>query len=215
MRYLAALDYEHLDNGMFLASFAKSLSQQEDVQPVIVHGDSAYTERVIQTGVMREDAKVRSIKDLNHRLIALFADEGVSAIGINGYQREFITIDNGNLHVDRSYYDSLPKQPILLISTLVQNKQTGKPQPVSLADLCAFLKETLQIDELFIFSSSDSDEIITDQDLPSEASREELDKTFLQEKIPAEFRTFAHPIRLTTAQHFHKIPSLTSTMLLS
>lgn len=215
MRYLAALDYEHLDNGMFLSSFAKSLSQQEEVRPVIVHGDSDYTERIIQTGVMREEAKVRSIKDLNHRLIALLADEGISAIGINGYQRKFITIEDDKLNIDRNYFDSLPPQPILLVSTLVYNKETGHPKAVPLPDLCAFLKDALQIDELFIFSSSDTDEIMADNDFPTKASREELDKKFLQEKIPVEFHTFDHPVRLTTAQHFHKIPSLTSTMLLS
>lgn len=215
MRYIAALDYEHLDNGMFLSSFAKSLSQQEEVRPVIVHGDSDYTERIIQTGVMREEAKVRSIKDLNHRLIALLADEGISAIGINGYQREFITIEDDELNIDGDYFDSLPQQPVLLISTLVYNKETGRPKAVPLPDLCAFLRETLQIDELFIFSSSDTDEIMADNDFPTEASKEELDKKFLEEKIPGEFKHFDHPVRLTTAQHFHKIPSLTSTMLLS
>ncbi len=74
MDYIAVLDYEHLDNGMFLTAFAKALSQQKS-RGIILHGDSEYTERLIQTGIMREEATIRAMKDLNHRLVALFADE--------------------------------------------------------------------------------------------------------------------------------------------
>ena len=85
MDFLAILDYEHLDNGVFLTSFAKSLAQKEK-RGLIIHGDSEHTERIIQTGVMRDEARIRAIKELNHRLVALFADEGVSTIALNGFQ---------------------------------------------------------------------------------------------------------------------------------
>ena len=215
MQYIAALDYEHLDNGVFLSSLAKSISQQKDVRPIIIHGDSQYTERVIQTGVMRDDATERSIKDLNHRLIALFADEGISAIGINGYQREFISIENDELSIDREYLNSLPKEPVLLISTLVLDKNSGKPSPISLTRLAAFLKDTLPAEQLFIFSRSDSDEIISPEDFKGKASWKELDPSFVESKIPEEFHAYQGEACLTTAQHFHKIPSLESAMQIS
>ena len=48
---------------------------------------SEYTDRLMQTGMMREDARKRAVMDLNRRLITLFADHGVSAIGLNGFQK--------------------------------------------------------------------------------------------------------------------------------
>ena len=215
MQYIAALDYEHLDNGLFLSSLAKSISQQENVRPIIIHGDSKYTERVIQTGVMREDATIRSIKDLNHRLIALFADEGISTIGINGYQREFITLEDDSLSLDKEYFNSLPKEPALLISTLVLDKKNRQPHPISLTRLATFLKNKISAEQLFIFSRSDSDEIMKDNEFKGQVTWKELDKSFIEEKIPEEFHQFKESVNLTTAQHFHKIPSMDSAMKIS
>lgn len=215
MRYLAALDYLHLDNGMFLTSLAQAISKQKNVQPIIIHSDSEYTERVIQTGVMREDAKIRSIKDLNHRLIALLADEGISAIGINGYQRELITIQNNTLKLDQAYFNTLPKEPVLVISSLVLDSSTGGIIPLSLPTITGFLFDAISADELFIFSQSEADEIMETEDIPSQISASKLNSTFWENKIPAEFHQFAQPMRFTTAQKFHKIPDLSSTMLIS
>ena len=38
------------------------------------------------------NAIIRSIKDLNHRIVALLADNSVSGIGINGYQKNIIQL---------------------------------------------------------------------------------------------------------------------------
>lgn len=214
MQYLAALDYKHLDNGVFLSTFARAISRQNNVRPIIIHGESEYTERVIQTGVMREDAVVRSIKDLNHRLIALLADQGVSTIGINGYQRELITLENDTLSLDKDYFDQLPSQSALLLSTLVLDKEKGAPAPVKLQKLASFLQEELSVDELFIFSASDSDELFTKEKKPSEMKWNSLDDTYLDEFIPQEFCRFNRPLRLTTAREFDSIPELDKTSLI-
>lgn len=63
--FIAVLDHEHLENSIFLTSFAKSLAQLGDRKGIVIHGDSPYTDRLIQTGMMREDARLRAIKDLN------------------------------------------------------------------------------------------------------------------------------------------------------
>lgn len=214
MQYLAALDYEHLDNGVFLTSLARSVSRQKNVRPIIIHGDSEYTERIIQTGVMREEATVRSIKDLNHRLIALLADEGVSTIGINGYQRELITLDGEKLSMDTDYLESLPSQSALLLSSLVYNKQTGSPQAVELSRFANFLKESLPINELFIFSASDTDEIFTGEEKPATMRWQELDKGYRSKYIPREFQNYEQPVRLTTARDFESVPKLDKTSLI-
>lgn len=203
MRYIAALDYEHLDNGVFLASLASAISQQENVRSIIVHGDSAYTERVMQTGVMREQAKIRTIKDLNHRLVALFADQSVSAIGINGYQRKFITHSNGNLDLDASFFESLPSQPVLLISTLVWDAESDSPVSVPLAEMVSFLKSELQAESIFAFSKADKNEIIVSEK-PQKMNWENMPDEFAGEHLPEEFQQFKKPLHLTTARDFHQ-----------
>ncbi len=214
MQYLAALDYEHLDNGVFLTTLARSISRQQDVRPILIHGDSEYTERVIQTGVMREEAKVRSIKDLNHRLIALLADQGVSAIGINGYQRNLIRLENGELQMDRAFLGSLPEPSALLISTLVEDTGKERPTPVPLETLAGFLASNLQAEPMFIFSTSEEDEVFVREEKPAEMHWNKLDKEYQEAFIPAEFHNFNSPVRLTTARDFDQIPDLSNTSLI-
>ena len=214
MQYLAALDYEHLDNGVFLTTLARAISRQENVRPILIHSDSEYTERVIQTGVMRDDAVVRSIKGLNHRLIALLADQGVSTIGINGYQRELITLENDTLSLDKGFFDRLPSQSALLLSTLVLDKASGNPVPIELTRFATFLRKELAIDELFIFSASDTDELFTKEEKPGEMKWENLDDEYQNVFIPEEFKQFNRPLRLTTAREFDRIPELANTSLI-
>lgn len=214
MKYIAAIDYDHLDNGVFLTSLARSLSQQQgnsDLRPIIIHSDSEYTERIIQTGVMRNEATIRSIKDLNNRLIALFADEGVSAVGLNPYQRNLITLQNGTLTLDHSFLDTLPGKSTLLLSTLVQNADKDKPEPISLPRLATFLYEELQADELFLFSKSDESEIFTDKKSESDLNWDTMDPEFKEHQIPDEFDNFNYPVRLATARDFNQLPNLEQT----
>lgn len=201
MRYIAAIDYEHLDNGMFLTALARSISQQQNTHPIIVHGDSEYTNRIMQTGVMREEAKIRSIKGLNHRLINLFADEGVSAVGINGYQRELITLNGDELAIDASFFERLPEGPALLISTLVWDKATDSPRPVALSKLLTFLHNKLPSKAIYAFNKSEKDEIII-SDRPHHMKWEDMDEAFADIHLPDEFKGFNHPLRLTTAREF-------------
>lgn len=214
MQYLAALDYEHLDNGVFLTSLAQAISQQKNVRPILIHGESEYTERIIQTGVMRDEAIVRSIKGLNHRLIALLADQGVSTIGINGYQRELITLENDSLSLDRDFFEGLPSKSALLISTLVLDKSSSRPTPVNLSRFASFLRTELEIDEFFIFSASDSDELFTKEKKPDKMQWDELDDDYQDAFIPREFKQYNRPVRLTTARDFNQIPKLENTSLI-
>lgn len=214
MQYLAALDYEHLDNGVFLTSLARSISRQKNVRPILLHGDSEYTERVIQTGVMREEATIRSIKGLNHRLIALLADQGVSTVGINGYQREFITLENDSLSIDKNFFSTLPGQSALLISTLVLDASDGKPTPIRLTRLASFLRNELDLKDLFIFSATDTDEIFTKEQKPDKLKWSDLDDEYRKTFIPREFNDFGEPVRLTTAREFDRLPDLSNTSLI-
>lgn len=217
MRYVAALDYDHLDNGVFLTTLARSLSQQQDkekVYPIIVHGDSAYTERIIQTGVMRDEATIRSLKDLNHRLVALFADQGVSTVGINPYQRNFITFDDGSLQIDYSFLNTLPERSVLLLSTLVQDTGNNQPIALDLSKLATFLVDELNADQFFIFTKSKESEVLANENLPESLTWDTMDQSFRDKRIPDELSGLKCPVRLTTARDFNQIPDLNSTFLI-
>lgn len=200
MDFLAVLDYEHMDNGMFLTSFAKALSKKKK-RGLIIHGESEYTERIIQTGVMREEAVKRAIKELNHRLIALFADEGVSTIGINGFQKSLITTDGEQITADKSQIEHLPPQPMLLLSSLALNTTTGDKEPVPLSDLSYVLQQTFQIDEITIFSKNEASDII-DEQLDNVIRTDTIQSDIRDKHLPASFNDTAITVRLTTANKF-------------
>jgi len=210
MLYIAAIDYEHLDNGVFLTTLAKSLYQlqgKEDVRSIIIHRDSAYTERIIQTGVMREEAIVRSVKDLNNRLVALFADQGVSTVGINPSQRKFITREDDQLTFDRSFYETLPSKSVLLLSSLVYDINSEQNVVLELPTLAQFLFKELSAEELFIFSKSDESEIFT-SDISEKMHWKTIDPSFRQNQIPSEFTALNQPVQLVTARDFNEIPNV-------
>ncbi|CAN5462368.1 hypothetical protein BH23BAC3_BH23BAC3_15620 [soil metagenome] len=204
--YIAILDHDHLDNGLFLSSFAKAVAAHNH-RGLILHSDSAYTDRIMQTGVMREDARLRAIKDLNHRLIALFADQGVSAIGLNGYQREMISVSEQKIEVDVKKIRKLPDQPVLLISSLIYSADTQKPVSGSLAHVARALKKSLNIEDLFLFTRNVDDEIIK-KDLPVSISEADDAAEFIKTSIPVEFQDELIEGILTTASEFQKYPDI-------
>lgn len=211
MRYIAALDYDHLDNGVFLTTLARSLSQQQgkdDVRSIFVHTNSAYTERIIQTGVMRKEATIRSVKDLNKRLVALFADQGVSTIGINPSQRNFITLSGGTLQLDHSFLNTLPQQSVLLLSTLVQDVDHNEEVVLEFPRLLTFLFEELEADQLFIFSKSDESEVFTASPTSEKMRWDTMDAGFRENQIPDDVSELTCPVQLITARDFNQIPDL-------
>lgn len=206
--YLAILDYHHLDNGMFLNAFAQSIAQQGESRGIVIHGDSQYTERIMQTGVMREEARIRSIKDLNNRLVALFADNGVSCIGLNGYQKEMITVDESdNISIDTDYLNTLPPQPLLLLSNLARVKPSGSLQALSLGKLASALHEQLNLDATLAFTLDDRKEIFKERDEIEHKEWGNVDNEFLS-NLPEEIQQFKCPIYITTTHGFGQIPNL-------
>lgn len=214
MDYIAVLDYEHLDNGLFLSAFAKAVAKHKK-RGIIIHGESKYTERLIQTGIMREEATIRAIKDLNHRLVALFADEGVSTIGVNGYQRSLLKEKDGSVEVDVEQFNKFPEHPTLLISSLVNSDQQERPKPISVVSIAHALKKHLDIADVIVFSIAEGGDIIK-QDLPKTFSRSGSSvPDFLEKQVPKDFHNTDYKITLTTAQNFSKYPDLTNYTVIS
>lgn len=200
--YIAILDYDHLDNGLFLASLANALATRGEERGLLIHGDSAYTERLLQTGVMREEARIRAMRDLNHRLIALLADHGVSAIGLNGHQRGLVTIDNkkGEIRLDSSQLQQLPETPQLVLSALGMTGN-GERTSIPLSELAAAASRQLSIDRVYLFHTSDDREILTDLK-KSETDPNSTGERPNPDEIPEGFHSMSVAVQLTTARQF-------------
>lgn len=207
MQYIVAIDHDHLDDGMFLSDLARAITQHNNTRSIILHGDSEYTERVIQTGVMRDEAEIRSQKDLNHRLVALFADEGISAVGMNGYQRNSIIIENDKLKLNKKFFNRLPDQSALILSTLVWDVNKSAPVPISLPKMSFFIQKKLDVNKLFSFNKSDDDFDAADKE---EENKDwaTLSDHFANKYLPDEFHGFNRPLTLTTARDFRLWPNL-------
>jgi len=213
MDYIAVIDYHHLDNGLFLKELARSLARHKSSRGLIIHGESEYTERLIQTGMIREDAAVRAIKELNHRLIALFADYGVPAIGINGYQRSMVTLGKTSVEIDRNQFYRLPSEPHLLLSNLVEHHTRKKPLPLELDKFAFALSNAFDIQDIILFSLDDSNDFIK-KERAENLSRKELNSSPLKLQVPGIFRECTFPVRLTTARAFGEYPVLNESILI-
>tara|TARA_R110002124_G_scaffold83383_1_gene218319 strand:+ start:3603 stop:4247 length:645 start_codon:yes stop_codon:yes gene_type:complete len=204
-KYVALLDFEHLDHSVFLKSLAQSLSAHKTRQGILVHGDSEYTNRLIQTGMMREDARKRAIMDLNHRLVALFADHGVSTIGLHGYQKELITKPDGKLSLNRKVFENLPASPLLLISSLISNDEDSEYIPP--VELAEFLTQELSDHELVIFSQDHSSDIFTTSDDEKVLKWSELSSDFREKHLSEEQLHIQNSAILTTGMLFSEWPN--------
>jgi hypothetical protein len=200
MEFIAVLSYEHLDNAMFLNAFSKALARKK-ARGLVLHEDSEYTERLIQTGMMREDAQIRAVKDLNHRLVALFADQGVSAIGINGYQKKLITKDKFGITVDTDQFRKFPVHPVLLVSNLVFQESETKPLFYPLPELVSSIKIQLQIENTYLFSTDEKSGVLKN-DFPRNIKPAELSSDELIKHIPGSFRKSHEEYLLTSAEIF-------------
>lgn len=204
-QYIAFIDYIHLEDPFFLKSFAQSLSAHKTRKGIIIHGDSAYTDRLIQTGMMREDARKRAIMDLNHRLVALFADYGVSTIGVHGFQKELISISNDEIQLNRKALNDLPDSPMLLLSSLV-NKD-GEKHYIPPVQLAEFLSEHLESHEVVIFSHDQKSELLTTSDEETDLNWQNLDENFVQKHLSEEQTELKKSVTLTTSSAFSEWPN--------
>lgn len=211
MNYIALLDHDHLDNNLFMKAFANAASQQRNVRGIIIHGDSPYTDRLIQTGMMREDARLRSTKELNRRIVTLLADYGISAIGIDPFHKNIISWDpqTDQIQIDESFFSGLPKQTFLVLSNLAIHSDSQTPYSVPLAKLADQLSDKLNQDEFFIFSANKSDEVIIEQGAEDTIMDwNELDNEYKKTYLPEEVHDFPCSFRLISTQTFSHLPDI-------
>jgi hypothetical protein len=200
MRCITVLDYEHLDNGPFLMSLAQAVSGCAQFHPLIIHTDSALTERIIQQGVTRDEAEIQCIKTLNHRLVNFFADEGVPALGIHGYQKKAIILKDGKLQINRNFFNNLPPV-VILLSTLVWNTETKSAMRVELPRMAYFIQKQLAAEPVYCFKTQEKAESQIPEER-HEISWKGLSTDFTKKYIPVEFRHFNQPLWLLSVQSF-------------
>jgi hypothetical protein len=120
---ITTLKAAHLDHPMFMKQFATEMrTGLQGKRLLVLHGDSSFTEETIQQGIPRQEAASQTAKQLNRRLVALLADEGVSALGITLAQRGFTTFDetmDPPFRVNTSAWSRLPAIPVICCATLV------------------------------------------------------------------------------------------------
>jgi hypothetical protein len=65
---------------------AKGVAKHRGIRGIFVHTDNERTDLLLQEGIMRNDARKRIIKETNRRLVDLFAESGVGAVGMQWHQ---------------------------------------------------------------------------------------------------------------------------------
>lgn len=206
MQYIALLDYHHLDHSFFMKLFAESMALQKDCSGIILHGDSAYTDRLIQTGMLREDAVVRSTKDLNHRIIALLADNGIAGIGVNGYQKNIIRRKGEQLIVHNKWIEERPPGTHLVISNLVMDESQQMPVPVPLNNMAATLSKQLDCDTIILFPNNDTDDFVIRNDILLSAKNKSNNEKELSHRIPDDLKPLPDYCYLCSTMDFGKLP---------
>lgn len=205
--YIAILDYEHLENPIFLKSFAQALAKHKNRKGIVVHGDSEYTNRIMQTGVMREEARLRAVKDLNRRLVSLFADYGVPTIGLQAFQKGLVKKENNNkIEVDIKQLQSLPNTPALLISSLVDVSKSETF--ISPLELALSFQSQLEDYEIVLFSKKTENELFVGKNILDHKKWDNLDNVFIDENLPDEFIDAKVEAILTTSLAFSEWPEL-------
>ena len=199
--FLLLLDREHLDNGMFLRSLSDKLALKKNNRGIILHTDSAYTDRIIQTGVFREEAEKRSLKDLNNRLIALLADSGVPAIGLSGHKKGFVIQNtDGSLELDSSFLQKLPKGVHLVMNHLGLSSD-NESVIIPFQEMAHALWQSLSIQEVIAFRNDDEQGIIaTGEPFVLEPNSDISDKNL--NMVPSDIKKMPFQVKIIGIQQF-------------
>jgi len=188
------LDSEHLDQSLFMKSFAQKLVAFKKRRLILVHGDNSFSKQLIKNGMNENDAIERSIKEINLKLISLFADSVLPAIGIHGYQRNVVKLENESIQIDGTYLNSLPEQAMLILTNLVGNSQTEMHKTISTAQLAFELSSRFANSTCLCFAVSDIANLSFKEIKPSEIE--------LLNLVPEEVLRAGKSFYLTTLSDF-------------
>jgi hypothetical protein len=84
--YIILVDRDQAGQTLFLRSLTKGAAKHRGIRGIFVHTDNERTDLLLQEGIMRSDARKRVIRETNRRLVDLFAEAGVGAVGMQWHQ---------------------------------------------------------------------------------------------------------------------------------
>lgn len=190
--HLLCIDYRNLDNPLFLKSFAEALRRLGATRTLILHGDSAYTDRIMQTGVMREHAQIRSLQDLNNRLVTFLSDAGLACVGVNGFQRGLVVRSEGDIKVNTRVLDRFPPRTHLVISSLIEDKDSASRVMLPLGEFAMAVQRAYPDATMGVFSPDEKDHftISRPEEVPGTVFFEEYFPNAVLAHIPDEFKSY-------------------------
>lgn len=201
MRALILIDYVHLDNALFMKSLAQEVSRIRDKHELIlIHGTSPYQERLKAAGYEHNKARLRSSKELNRRLIALLADEGVAAVGVHAFQRELFSRDSEENHlvVNEKALNSLKLTSTLVLSNVGQIDDESYDL-LSISEMADALLKQSDFEYCFTFPASEKMNV----DLP-----EKLDQAAKLNLLSEELLEFECDARMINVKDISKLDDL-------
>jgi hypothetical protein len=206
MLVLVLLDREHLDNGPFLKSLAGIIAQLRDVRILFIHSDSEYTDRIMQLGLQRKVAVLRSTRELNRRLVALFNDEGIPCVGLNGFQMNSIHRTSEQLTVNADYLHSILIHTHLILSNLISEGNKNENSPAEPVVIAKELIKSLKPEHFIVFSMNETAKLFSaDNSIagrPDQSGIMEVKK----ELIPNEMEDSDLEFLLTNLKQFARLP---------
>lgn len=160
--YVVYLDRHHLGDELFLKSLAQHFAEGASGEPacILVHGSGEKVERTLESkgyfldradGVLDVESQEqrqlveRAVRETNQEIVAALTDEVVSAVGIQGVDRNLLGLDaEGRLTASNvGWLAALLKQRVVpVVSALVDSEEQGVHE-VWAADVVVALAQAL------------------------------------------------------------------------
>jgi hypothetical protein len=154
---IVVLDRHHLEQPLFMKLFGQKIRRVKSERLIILHADSAYTQRLIDSGSDAEKAIIRSTKEINLKLVNLLAENGHSAASLHGYHKQAVfKTETQQLVINPSYFLQHPETVITVCSNLVLDSDLKSTTPTPLGNLAVELKQHLCFDGILCFAQTES-----------------------------------------------------------
>ncbi|MDI6400439.1 hypothetical protein QLX67_00395 [Balneolaceae bacterium ANBcel3] len=125
MNYLILIDAVSGGDVVFLKSLATAIGRHKKSRGIILHSDNLLSGLSSEADPSDSQFVDRSIRELNKKLVALFADYGIPVIGMHGYQKSIIQIDASEIRFEKAWFDAIPSGVSLVLSNLVLDTSTS------------------------------------------------------------------------------------------
>lgn len=175
--HIVYLDRSHLGDELFLKSLAQYFAEGQSGEPpcLLVHGSGEKVERTLESkgyfpertdGVLDiedEDQRrlvERAVRETNQEIVAALTDEVVPTVGIQGVDRNLLTLDEeGQVAATKvGWLAALIKQRVVPVVSALVEREDGCAEEVWAADVAVALARALSASfdpVVSIFSTTD------------------------------------------------------------